>query len=307
MNKYAPIILFVYRREEHARQVLDALANNTLAKKSDLFIFSDAAKNTKAAEDVMRTRKMIRDEMWKNYFRSVTIIERTENFGLARSIITGVTEIIRKYGRVIVIEDDSISRCDFLEFMNACLDYYRDDRKIWSIGGYSFLQKADFPADYSQDVYCVQRTCSYAWATWADRWEMVDWEVKNYRSFKNNWRSRKRFNQTGNNHSVMLDSQMNGRIDSWAIRFCFSMFEHDMVTVYPVQTRIRNIGEDGSGVHFNKVRTASASHNICFEEVGTFIPTNVTVHRDVEKAFAANPAVHLTPPRLLWKYLKNRI
>lgn len=245
---YAPVILFTYNRPYHTRQVLQALARNTLAPKTDLFIFSDAAKNEKSAEKVNQVRALIEESWVADSFQSVSIHKEEINKGLAASIISGVGKVIDETGAVIVIEDDSYPAKNFLEFMNDCLDYYKDDREIWSVGGYSPI--TDFPADYVHDVYIMGRTCSYAWATWKNRWELVDWEVSDYKKFKFSIYKRWKFNRYGNDRSGMLDSQQKGLINSWAIRFCYSMFKHGMFTVYPRITKIKNIGEDGSGTNF---------------------------------------------------------
>ena len=49
---YAPIIIFVYNRADHFIQVYNALAACKEAKESDLFIFSDGAKNESGKEKV---------------------------------------------------------------------------------------------------------------------------------------------------------------------------------------------------------------------------------------------------------------
>ena len=108
-------------------------------------------------------------------FKTVTIVESDANKGLAKSIIEGVSQIIEKTGKVIVLEDDCVSSKDFLNYMNSALDYYEENDKVWSIGGYSV--NLDFPNDYEYDTYVMGRTCSYAWGTWKNRWNLVDWNV----------------------------------------------------------------------------------------------------------------------------------
>lgn len=244
----APVVLFVYNRLDHVEKTLTALSNNHLAKESDIYIFSDGPKTDKDNAKVVEVRNYIAAEKWKQLFKSVTIISSTKNKGLANSIISGVTDIIDKNGRVIVIEDDCISSPDFLTFMNDCLDFYEESNNIWSIGGYTF--NINYPNDYSYDIYLMGRTCSYAWATWKDRWDRVDWDVKTYSRFKYNFCQRKKFNEYGLDRSKMLDEQQLGIKNSWAIRFCYAMFENNMLTVYPRHTKIQNIGYT-EGTHVN--------------------------------------------------------
>ncbi|KAA6321497.1 hypothetical protein EZS27_028861, partial [termite gut metagenome] len=127
---YAPILLFVYNRPKHVRQMISSLLQNTLAAKSPLFIYSDAAKDKENHMPVEETRKYIRTVTG---FESVTIVEREENWGLAKSIIDGVTTQINRFGRVIVLEDDLIVAPHFLQFMNDALEVYKDEQKVGHI------------------------------------------------------------------------------------------------------------------------------------------------------------------------------
>ena len=243
----APVVIFVYNRPEHTKKTIEALAENYLAKESDVFIFSDAAKNEKSIANVQLTRKYIESIPDKNLFKSVEIIKASKNKGLANSVISGVTEIIGKFGKVIVVEDDLVTSKDFLQYMNGALEYYKNNESIWSISGYNI--PIDIPSDYNHDVYLSYRGCSWGWATWKDRWSKVDWNVSDYKSFKSNKELRKKFNLGGRDMANMLDLQMEGKIDSWAIRWCYAQSKLNMYTVYPVQSRITNTGLDGSGTH----------------------------------------------------------
>ena len=151
-------------------------------------------------------------------FKSVTIIKAESNRGLANSVINGVSEIINRFGRVIVVEDDLVTTPDFLSYMNRALDFYRDDPKIWSISGYSFKMK--IPKSYKHDIFLSYRASSWGYATWADRWNTVDWELKDYQQFSKDWKMQHVLNRGGRDLSLMVHDQVEGRIDSWAIRWC---------------------------------------------------------------------------------------
>ena len=56
---YAPIIIFVYNRADHFIQVYNALAACKEAKESELFIFSDGAKNEAGKEKVDEVRAAV--------------------------------------------------------------------------------------------------------------------------------------------------------------------------------------------------------------------------------------------------------
>ncbi|MCL6605976.1 MAG: glycosyltransferase [Paenibacillus sp.] len=243
----APVLIFVYARPEHTIQTIDSLASNYLANETDVYIFSDAAKNEKSSEKVKLVRNYIDTLPEKKLFKSVKIIKSESNKGLANSIISGVTEVVELKGKVIVLEDDLESSPDFLSYMNGALDFYEKNKQIWSISGYTFNIK--YPNNYKSEVYLSYRGCSWGWATWKDRWNTVDWTVADYITFKEDKRLQQKFNRGGRDMSNMLDAQMDGKIDSWAIRWCYSQSKLDKYTIYPTVSRIKNIGLDGSGTH----------------------------------------------------------
>lgn len=243
----APVVLFVYNRLEHTKETIATLAKNELAKESELYVFSDAAKNENVKVKVDAVRAFVREDEWKKSFKKVTIIEASENKGLAKSIIGGVTELINEYGKVIVIEDDLILSPFFLNYMNGALDFYENDPEIWSISGYSFPMKS--LKKYLHDVFYSYRGSSWGWATWADRWAMNDWNVSDYDKFVKDEQWQKRFNRGGGDLTGMLALQMAGKIDSWAVRWCFEESNRNMYTIYPKHSYLGNEGLDGSGTN----------------------------------------------------------
>lgn len=244
MSNLAPIVLFVYNRPEHTIKTIDALKKNDLASESELFIFSDAPKNEVDINNVNKVRNIIENV---EGFKKVNIIKAIQNKGLAKSVIDGVTDIINRYGKIIVLEDDLITSPSFLCYMNKALDFYCEKSNIWSISGY--VPKLSIPKDYRNDIFIVPRACSWGWATWKDRWNVIDWEIEDYTSFKNNRKARRSFNTAGNDMSPMLDDQIRGHINSWAIRWCYSQFKNQSYTVYPNESFIKNIGTQGESTH----------------------------------------------------------
>lgn len=243
----SPVVLFVYNRPWHTKQTVEALQKNELAYESELFIYSDEAKNEDARKSVAEVREYI-DKV--DGFKQVTVIKREQNLGLANSVIDGVTEIVNKYGRVIVLEDDLITSSYFLKFMNEALEFYKDDNRIMSVTGYNFsLEKLPIPSYYKHDVYLNKRCMSWGWAIWKEKWEKVDWDVKDFNDLKKDKMRIRQFNDGGRDMFNMLTKQMDGKIDSWAIRFCYAHFNNNMFTLYPIESLVYNSGFDGSGTH----------------------------------------------------------
>lgn len=248
MRQYAPIVLFVYNRVDKVKKVLTSLGDCELAKYSDLYIFSDAAK--KYREDVCKVaevREYVQKREYIDKFRSVTVSLAKEHKGLANSVIEGVTNVIRKHGKVIVVEDDLILAPDFLVYMNQALKYYRNDKWIWSISG--FTPQLPRLNEISEDVYFSYRGSSWGWATWINRWKNVDWDVKDFEKFRKNPVKQLLLNRGGYDLTKMLFLQMRGKIDSWAVRWCYAQSRQRRLTVYPKYTLVWNAGMDGSGTH----------------------------------------------------------
>jgi len=244
---FAPVVVFGYNRPKHLENTLTVLADNDIALKSEVFIFLDGKKEDDKTNNVEETYRVADTIKSKKLFKDTTIVKASENRGLATSIIDGVSEIIRRYGKIIVLEDDLITSKDFLTFMNEALEWYENNSDIWSISGFS--QNISSLNNIKEDVYFLRRATSWGWATWEDRWNQCDWNVTDYRSFRLNISKRQSFNYSGNDLSSMLDRQMRGLIDSWAIRWCYSQYKYGKLTVFPKYSKIKNVGADGSGTN----------------------------------------------------------
>lgn len=247
MYMHAPTAIFTYKRAEHTRATIEALARNTLAAQTDVYIFSDGPKSKMDLPAVEAVRLIARTATG---FASVKIIERERNMGLANSIITGVTEVLNTHDNIIVLEDDLVSAPYFLSYMNAALGNYREDPHVFSVTGHTFPAKfMPISEKYPYDTYVGYRCSSWSWGTWRDRWRRIDWDMKYFTSFSNDLAAQERFNRGGQDMSTLLRMQHEHRIDSWAIRFCFAHHTHDMYCVYPIKSLIKNIGLDNSGTH----------------------------------------------------------
>jgi hypothetical protein len=251
MNKdLAPILLFVYNRFNCLKSVLEALKTCELASDSDLYVFSDGPKSENNVNQVKKVREYIRSI---SGFKSVYVTNSEKNQGLANSIIHGVTTILEKKGKVIVLEDDILVSKNFLVYMNSALNRYEDNSEVFSIAGYSLPLKLDIL--YLNDVYFIPRASSWGWATWQDRWKEIDWETKDFISFRRDKKSIAEFNKGGSDLFDMLNRQIKGEIDSWAIRWCYHQFKVKGMTAFPVISKVQNIGfskEASNTVGFNR-------------------------------------------------------
>lgn len=238
----APILLFVYNRPAHAKRAIEALLHNTLAAESELFIYSDAARSPEDCKSVNEVRSFIHSV---NGFKKVHIIEREKNYGLARSIIDGVTTQVNAYGRTIVLEDDLVTAPYFLQFMNSALEMYKDEPRIGHIQACDFTQDPSLP-----DTFLIKWTGSWGWATWDRAWKYFNPDGK---ALLNELEKRKltyTFDFNGKyGYTRMLRRQTEGKNNSWAIRWNASLFLKDILSLNVGKSLIQNNGFDGSGTN----------------------------------------------------------
>lgn len=243
----SPIILFVYNRLSHTQKVVEALQRNELADESVLYVFCDGPKENATEEQKDKVAEVQAFSQTITGFKEIHIEISKTNKGLANSVISGVTKIINQYGKAIVVEDDIVTHPFFLRYMNDCLETYIDRQDIYMIGGYNC--NINIPDSYNEDIYVVHRACTWGWATWKSRWLQADWTVRDYRMMCDNVTLQDRFNRGGEDMFPLLRAQMEGMIDSWAIRWDYTMYKHDGLCVRPIRTLCHNCGFDGSGVH----------------------------------------------------------
>lgn len=240
---FAPILLFVYNRPEHVKRTLAALEQNILAKESELFIYSDAARSPQDEASVAEVRKIIRTAL--PFFKQVNIIERETNWGLARSIIDGVTTQINRYERVIVLEDDLIVAPYFLKFMNDALDTYQHEEKVGHIQACDFTQDASLP-----DTFLIKWTGSWGWATWKRAWKYFNPDGKALLEELQRRKLTYTFDFNGKyGYTRMLRRQTEGKNNSWAIRWNASLFLNDILSLNVGKSLVQNEGFDGSGTN----------------------------------------------------------
>ena len=239
---YAPILLFVYNRPEHTRRCIESLLKNSLASESNLFIYADGAKDSTQQEAVNEVRNYIRSIQ---EFKQITLMERSENWGLARNIINGVTAQVNRYGKVIVLEDDLVVAPYFLQFMNDALEVYKNEPRVGHIQACDFTQDSSLPA-----TFLIKWTGSWGWATWDRAWKHFN---PNGNELLQELEERKLthvFDFNGKyGFTRMLRRQIEGKNNSWAIRWNASLFLKDILSLNVGRSLVQNEGFDGSGTN----------------------------------------------------------
>ncbi|PTL33958.1 glycosyl transferase [Prevotella sp. oral taxon 376] len=238
----APILLFVYNRPQHVKRGLASLLQNAETGNSELYVFSDAARSAADEDAVRQVREIVRGTTG---FKQVHIIERAENWGLARNVIDGVSTVVNRHGRVIVLEDDLVVSPYFLRFMNEALETYADEPRVGHIQACDFTQDTTLP-----DTFLIQWTGSWGWATWQRAWTHFNPDGRELLRQLEERRLTRRFDFNGTyGFTRMLRRQTKGKNNSWAIRWNASLFLKDILSLNVGRSLVSNEGLDGSGTN----------------------------------------------------------
>jgi hypothetical protein len=248
MNNPAPIAFFCFNRADKTRAFLEALSQNDLAAESELFIFCDGPRNIRDLPKVKEVHAVI-DKI--SGFKKVHVTKREINYGVKNSIVGGISEVLKNYEKIIIVEDDILCAKSFLRFINEGLDFYRDEKNVWCITGFNYPKKMlNFPQNYAEDIFFLKaRNSAWGWGTWRDRFQKIDFEISDYEQFIKSKEQVAEFNKAGGNLSTMLTQQKQGKIDTWDVQISYAMFKNAAYTLYPIKTLTKNIGFDASGVH----------------------------------------------------------
>jgi hypothetical protein len=241
--KLAPVVLFVYNRLNHTKLIISALKKNILAKKTDLYIFSDGYKNSEDKLKVLSVRNFIQK---LNGFNKIIINYNKKNYGLSNSIIKGVSYVLKKHKKAIILEDDILVSKFFLNYMNDSLNMYADNEKVSSISGYVYpiVFKKKFNTFFIKGADC------WGWGTWLRSWKNFEKDGNKLLNIIKSRHCEYDLNLSGSFDLLkMLKDQLQKKNDSWAVRWIVSNFLKENYVLYPVKSFVQNIGNDGSGRH----------------------------------------------------------
>lgn len=248
--RYAPVVVFGYKRADMIENLFQSLERNKNVEKMDLFIFLDIPEK-KAPRDIPLSEEVI---AYVNTYKTISKFKNVEiriakqHKGLADSVISGVTEIINKYGKVIVLEDDLEVSHDFLDYMQRGLDFYENDKKIWAVAAHSPDLKS--LKSYSHDVFLTMWVESLGWGTWKNRWNCTDWGASTFSGFQKDYMGRFLFNLWCKEAYKRLEKQMlEKNYDSWAVRWAYQQFRCRKYSVFPKESRVIHCGNDNRSTH----------------------------------------------------------
>jgi hypothetical protein len=244
---------------------------------SPIYVFADGPKHLRDVPAVQETRSEARRLLGDGaVFR-----ESDANMGVDNSVISGVTELCERHGRVVVVEDDLIVSPNFLEFLNAGLRRYEHEPRVMQVCGYMF----DVPElRESRGAIFLPMTSSWGWATWKRAWDQFDPTASGWRQRLADDRERRSFDLDGHyKFWRMLSDQMRRSIPAWDIRWYYSVFVRSGLVLYPPRTLVLNLGFDGTGTHNRlslPIRQARFDQGAAFD-----FPTQVVESPEKERVF----------------------
>lgn len=252
-NEYglAPIVIFCYNRVDCLKAVITSLLKNSLAEQSDLIFFFDGPKNDLDAQKVQAVRQYLNGV---SGFRSIEYHSAEKNQGLGKSIIAGVSDVVSRYGRVIVLEDDIVVAPYFLQWMNDALELYQNEERVAGIHAWS----PPSLCGPRPETYFIREVGCLGWATWKRGWDIFEPDGKKLLQQFTSRKMIREFN-IGNTYPYfkLLENQTKGMVDSWAIRWYASVFLADKLGLQPGRSLVSHIGYS-SGTHFNQTSSMPA-------------------------------------------------
>lgn len=296
MRNLAPIVLFVYNRPEHTKKTVEGILKNPEAKDSTLYIFADGPKPNISPEGLGNLKKVREYIHTISGFKEVIIDESEKNRGLAPATIRGLSIVFEKYDRLIMIEDDDVPSKYFLAYENDCLEKYKDDARVWCVGGYTDTNYLK-PRDGEPDAFFVNRPTSWGFGFWKRCWDKIIWDDEILRGIFRHFEVVEKFNKWGGlDHSGIMLGFLRKTNSSWSIRYHFASYLHNGLTILPSKTLIANIGLDGSGTH-----SGVQNYTVEFMERPVVIPDEIQFNKEKDDAIKYVVAPHSGVRKIMYK------
>ncbi len=246
--KQAPIISLHFNRPDHSLRALESLSRNYGASDSELFIFCDGPRNEQDLLGVDQVRQVVKSQQWCG---QVHVIEREKNYGCFQNTVSAVSEICEQYGKVIFCEDDSLVSPYFLNYMNRALEIYQDEPLVMQVSAYMWPLEGDLPETFFLKVPNV-----WTFATWQRAWIQYHTDGQSLLNALQQRKLEQEFTFQGNRPWLeILENEISGAMDDWSIYWTAIVFLNGL-SLFPRQSLVRNIGFDGTGLHYNFSTTA---------------------------------------------------
>src|SRR5664280_547665 len=232
-----PVVLFAYARPTHLARVLACLRENAVPL---VLAYADGAKGSTDAPAVAKTRTLLRGVDWAE----IRLTERTENLGLGRNVLAGVTEAASRHETFIVWEDDLVCVPGTYEWLCGALRHYALDERVMSVTAWTHPRVT--PADVGDQPYFDGRAECWVWGTWARAWRGMSEE--NARA-KMAAVARRGLSPAAYGSDLPPMARDEKRKNIWAVRWLYHHLQHDALCLRPPWSMVEHIGFDAAATN----------------------------------------------------------
>lgn len=280
MNKNAPVVIYTYTRIDHLKKTIAALQANHLASKTDIFVVSDGPKDEIAKKLVSNLRNYV-DSI--DGFNAVNRIYREKNIGVFQSVLMAERPIISDYGKLITIEDDIVTSANFLDFINAGLDYYESSDEVYTVSGY--CHPINLPENTEFDSWKSPWFCPWGYGIMKKKYDMIDVEINPLKEIEKMQIKYQFLKKHGEFFLGSLESDARGLTVVADARVCAQMLLMGLSSVMPTKSKVLNIGLDGSGVNCALTNKYDVELDNGIQRKFVFTPDTLDVSRDEVKQY----------------------
>lgn len=249
LSKYAPVMIPTLCRYEHFKRCLESLERCTGADKTDIYVGLDYPPSEKYVDGWKKIDEYLKEKERSNGFHHLNVRRRDHNCGVsnAGSNVGLLMDEIRKFSdSYILSEDDNEFAPNFLEYINWGLETFRDDNSVFAICGFKDIDTDDI----SNSVYKLNTVfCAWGYGTWFSKKEKMNL-LKDHKLLKK-WVDSMNFTD--------IFSKKVTKASSLLYQIANNTFHGDMIIsllpenekwcIYPKVNKVRNWGQDGTGVH----------------------------------------------------------
>ena len=237
-----PVLLIIYKRQEYVIDILKQLKASGVKK---IFIASDGPK-VEDIELVNDCRSLIVNSI--NWPCKVEKMFDQENIGPCQFIPKAITWFFMNVEKGIILEDDCVPLCGFIEFCSENLDRYSNSSNIFQISGFNNI--SIISSGESRELLKTIYPIGWGWATWSNRWH------KYYSQSR--FSKMKIFRYLLNNKVGIfkifywfrfLTYIEFKRFDYWDIKWIFSMWQAGGYSISPTKNLIDYRGIDDFATH----------------------------------------------------------
>lgn len=239
------VAVFCFNRPDKLRMCLDSI---DVSHVETLWIFCDGARNVDDEAAVSRTRQ-VAAEFSAQHKR---VVLRPTNFSPPRNVISGLDEVFNQTDRCLILEDDCIVRPEAYTYVAWALEKYLRDTRVFSV---NTMAPLNGPLSriarlfVKSDVIATSRIFAFwGWATWADRWKAFRRDLEPFRNPYG--RASATPVSYGTHIRWALERFEEGKVGAWDARLAVLVGHANKLHLHPTRSLMRNIGFDGSGVHY---------------------------------------------------------